>query len=126
MHHRFRYAIVPGVTVADAVRARVPVQPPPADGPVRAERWTIGPLDNEAVVVEAVKAADDRSGDVVLRCYESLGGRATVTLRSGFPVRSASVTDLLERPLTEVAVDDGNRLTMQLKPFEVVTLRLSR
>ena len=53
-------------------------------------------------------------------------GRATVTLRSSFPVRSASVTDLLERPMTELAVDGGNVVTMQLRPFEVVTLRLSR
>ena len=32
-------------------------------------------LANQAVVVEAVKAADDRSGDVVVRCYESLRGQ---------------------------------------------------
>ena len=43
-----------------------------------------------------------------MRCYEALGGRATATLRFGFPVRSAAVTDLLERTLTDVAVDDDN------------------
>ncbi len=46
-------------------------------------------MDNEAVVVEAVKAADDRSGDVVVRCYESLGGRAATSVRASFPVRRA-------------------------------------
>ena len=44
---------------------------------------------------------------------------------SAFLVRSASVTDLLERTLSEVAVDQGNAVTLELKPFQVVTLRLS-
>ncbi len=125
-NHHFRYGIVPGATVADAVRAgyhfNLPlrtVSPGPDVGPLVR-------LDNEAVVVEAVKAADDRSGDVVLRCYESLGGQATATFTFGFPVRSASVTDLLERTLNELTVQDNSAVTMQLRPFEVVTLRVSR
>ena len=40
-----------------------------------------------AVVVEAVKLADDRSGDVVVRLYESLGGRATAPARARLPGR---------------------------------------
>ena len=80
---------------------------------------------NEAVVVEAVKAADDRSGDLVVRCYESLGGRATTTVRAGFPVRRAQVTDLLERHLDDLEVEDGHQLRVELKPFQVITLRLS-
>ena len=124
--HRFHYGIVPGATVADAIRAGYHFNLPIRSVSSGMEMEPLLRLDNDAVVVEAVKAADDRSGDVVLRCYESLGGRATVTLRFGFQVRSASVTDLLERTLTEVAVGDGNSVTMELRPFEVVTLRLSR
>ncbi|MEU6077731.1 glycosyl hydrolase-related protein [Micromonospora sp. NPDC047074] len=30
-------------------------------------------MTHEGVIVEAVKLADDRSGDVVVRLYESLG-----------------------------------------------------
>ena len=43
-------------------------------------RPTVEPLVTvvvAAVVVEAVKLAEDRSGDVVVRLYEALGGRAT-------------------------------------------------
>jgi alpha-mannosidase len=82
-------------------------------------------VDNEAVVVEAVKAADDRSGDLVVRCYESLGGRATTTVRANFPVRRASLTDLLERQVDDLDVGAGDLLHLELKPFQVVTLRLS-
>ena len=45
-----------------------------------------------------MKLADDRTGDVVVRLYESRGGRAEARLSAGFPVASGSVTDLLERP----------------------------
>jgi alpha-mannosidase len=82
-------------------------------------------LANQAVVVEAVKAADDRSGDVVVRCYESLGGKATTTLKTSFPLRRAAVTDLLERQLSELQIEPGNQLTLDLRPFQVLTLRLS-
>ena len=31
-------------------------------------------VDAEAVIIEAVKAAEDGSGDVIMRLYESYGG----------------------------------------------------
>ena len=62
--------------MADAVRHgyqfNLPVRPALAEREVE----PLVVVDDEAVVVEAVKAADDRSGDLVVRCYESLGGRA--------------------------------------------------
>ena len=124
-NHHFRYGIVPGATVADAIRAGYHFNLPLRTVSPGADVGPLVRLDNDAVIVEAVKAADDRSGDVVLRCYESLGGQATVTFTFGFPVRSASVTDLLERTLIELTVQDGT-VNMQLRPFEVVTLRVSR
>ena len=82
-------------------------------------------LDGDpAVVVEAVKLADDRSGDVVVRLYEALGGRATATLSPSFPVLGAVETDLLERDLDRDALGDG--LALRLRPFQIATIRLRR
>lgn len=61
-------------------------------------------VDEDAVVVEAVKLAEDRSGDVVVRLYESRGGRATAVLTADFPFSAAVESDLLERPLVSSAV----------------------
>jgi alpha-mannosidase len=72
------------------------------------------------VVVEAVKLADDRSGDVVVRLYESLGGRARTSLHTSFPVHHVIETDLLERPLSDTTVN------LELRPFQVLTLRFTR
>jgi len=81
-------------------------------------------VSNPAVVVEALKLADDRSGDVIVRCYEALGGRAAVTLRPSFPLARVAVTDLLERPLEDLDAG-GDQVALSLRPFQVVTLRLS-
>jgi alpha-mannosidase len=88
-------------------------------------------VDNPAVRVEAVKLADDVGGDVVVRLYESRGGRATTTVRAGFPITGATEVDLLERELSAGQHRaDLNRsaggLRLSLRPFQVVTLRLHR
>ena len=98
---------------------------------------TLVAIDNPAVVVEAVKAADDGSGDIIVRCYESFGGRATAKLDFGFAVASVAVVDGRERPLAEdrAAVDlrhgddgdDGDDgATLRLRAFQIATLRITR
>lgn len=82
-------------------------------------------VDGDGVTVEAVKLADDASGDVVVRLYESRGGRAQGVLRTGFPLAGAQVTDLLERPLEDADVADG-AVAVALRPFQILTLRLQR
>ena len=87
-------------------------------------------MDGPAAVVEAVKLADDRSGDIVVRVYESLGGRTRSVLRTSFPVAEAGIVDLLERRTGEtLAVDatgDGAAIPIILRPFQVLSLRLRR
>ncbi|MET7638010.1 glycoside hydrolase family 38 C-terminal domain-containing protein [Streptomyces sp. NPDC005438] len=125
--HLLRYALAPGARLVDAVREGHQVNLPPR---VLLGARDVAPLvtsDNDQVVVEAVKLAEDRSGDVVLRLYECRGGRASATLTPNFPVASARVTDLLERPVEEggdVALDEG-QLTVRLRPFQILTLRLA-
>ncbi|GAA3238274.1 alpha-mannosidase [Nonomuraea helvata] len=120
--HRFRHALVPGATIGDAVREGYFVNLPdrPVTGAAAAEVEPLITVDDDAVVVTAVKLADDGSGDVIVRFHESRGGRARATLTPGFPVAEVVATDLLERPTGEGA------LSVSLRPFELVTLRLRR
>jgi alpha-mannosidase len=126
--HRFRYALVPGVDVAGAVDAGFAL-----NLPLRLSPAAVEPLlrvTNPAVRVEAVKLADDRSGDVVVRLYESYGGRAATTIRPSFPITGAREVDLLERdpgPDQRGAglVVDGDGLRLSLRPFQIVTVRLA-
>jgi alpha-mannosidase len=85
------------------------------------------------VVVTAVKLADDESGDLVVRLHEAHGGRATARLAVSFPVDRADRCDLLERPSTTLgpapapdpADPAGDRLRLELRPFEIATVRLT-
>ncbi|MFE5768015.1 alpha-mannosidase [Streptomyces sp. NPDC056485] len=127
--HTLRFSLAPGAQIADAVREghalNLPERVVPGAGPVA----PLLAVDEAAVVVEAVKLAEDRSGDVVVRLYESLGGRATASLTAGFPLSAAFETDLLERPLPGPAVAapaaDGT-VALTLRPFQIVTVRLRR
>jgi alpha-mannosidase len=124
--HAMRYALVPGASVASAVRAGYEINLPlrSAPGAALAPLLRVESTPADAVVVEAVKLADDRSGDVVVRVYEALGGRATATLSPDFAVTGASETDLLERDLEPDALGSG--LTLRLRPFQIATIRLRR
>jgi alpha-mannosidase len=124
--HVLRLTIRPGAAIADAVeegyRTNLPqrllhgahgVQP-------------VVVVSNPAVVVEAVKLAEDGSDDLVVRLYESLGSRASVTVRADADATSVAAVDLLERPLADGQSADGPSIDLVLRPFQLVTLRFAR
>ena len=135
--HRFTYVLHPGADIADAVaegyRTNLPIRqvrgeraPQPL---IAVEHEGNGARAGHGIVVEAVKAADDRSGSLVVRVYETLGGRAAAQLTTAFEVAEVAETDLLERPLARPSgavgelTGDG-RISLRLRPFQIVTLRL--
>ena len=123
--HRFRHALVPGAEIVDAVREgyriNLPERRVPGDQAVRA----LVEVDRDDIVIEAVKLADDRSGDVVVRLYEARGGHADGQLRLNLDVAAVRETDLLERPLADHPARDG-AVNLRLRPFQILTLRLVR
>lgn len=126
--HRFRHALVPGAGIGDAVREGWRINLPERRLTGSQEVAPLVTLDQDAVVVTALKLADDGSGDVIVRFHESRGARTRATLTTGFEVAGVTVTDLLERPLADAAAPghDGDRITLRLRAFELVTLRLTR
>ncbi|MFE2974771.1 alpha-mannosidase [Streptomyces sp. NPDC059258] len=121
--HRFRYALAPGAEVTDAVREGLALNLPlrAAVAPALPALVSTG---HPAVTVESVKLAEDRGGDVIVRLYESAGGRARTRLTVAFPVAEARITDLLERPL-HAAETDEEGLVLDLRPFQILTVRLT-
>jgi alpha-mannosidase len=119
--HRFTVSMRPGATIGDAVaqgyRLNLPLRTVLGCRDVE----PLVSVDDPAVVVEAVKLAEDGSGDVVVRLYEAFGTRATAVVTAHFPHAQVVETDLHERPLPEPVALDGDRLT--LRPFRIATLR---
>lgn len=75
------------------------------------------------VILEAFKPAEDGSGDLVIRLYESV--RAATRCRVSFtlPVKKVHIADMLETLQREIPLEDGG-MTLDFKPFEIKTLRL--
>ena len=94
----------------------------------------LAPLVNSSdprVLINAVKlAADDRSGDLIVRLYQSSGGRATTEVSLDLPVTSVREADLLERPgepIAQATTQHGRiSVSLALRPFQVRTLRITR
>jgi alpha-mannosidase len=129
--HRFDYAIVPGAGIAEAVDAGYA-----SNLPIRVTDGAAGdapPLEvvrvsHPAVVVEAVKLADDRSGDLIVRLSESRGARASARVSVGLPVGVATEVGLLEDPIGDLPrarrfAADADGVDLELRAFQVVTLR---
>jgi alpha-mannosidase len=127
--YSLRYAIRPDAGIADAIdmgealnqaertlRRSTPLAP-------------VADLDGSSARIQTVKAAEDRSGDLVVRLYESEGRRARTALTVP-GARALTVVDLLERPLDEssplasrAASTEGERMPLELNPFEITTVR---
>ncbi len=125
--HELHVTIRPGATIADAVEEgyRTNLAPRVVHGAHAVEPLVT--VSNPALVVEAVKLAEDGSGDVIVRLYESLGERSTGLLKANFPVSGLRAVDLLERPVDAPGVTAGtDSAELTLRPFQLVTLRLVR
>ena len=125
--HRLRYWVVPAANIMDAVREGYAINLP-ARTVVGGK--SVSPLimvDSADVVVECVKLAEDRSGDVVVRLYAASGGRAASTVRADFQATSVESVDLLERPLDiGQSWSDPTATVVDFRPFQIVTLRYHR
>ncbi|GAC1529387.1 MAG: glycoside hydrolase family 38 C-terminal domain-containing protein [Acidimicrobiales bacterium] len=120
--HRFVYALFPHdgdlqqvIDEAEALNLPLIVHPGTGSG-------TAITIDRPGVSVEALKKADRDTG-VVLRICEVRGARGPVRITPGFPATSVSRTDLLERPTGPCEQLVDGTVTVDLRPFELVTLR---
>ncbi|WP_411113585.1 alpha-mannosidase [Streptomyces sp. 029-5] len=123
--HSFTYALEAGADIGAAIAGGYALHLPLRRRPGTATAAPLVTVSDPAVVVEAVKLADDRSGDVVVRLYESRGGAATTTLTSARGLRAAHLADLLEQAESELTVTaDGHDVSLSLRPFQILTVRL--
>ncbi|MDQ1624392.1 MAG: alpha-mannosidase, partial [Actinomycetota bacterium] len=125
--HELNVTIRPGASIADAVEEgyRTNLAPRMLKGAHGVE--PLFTVFNQALVIEAVKLAEDGSGDVIVRLYESLGERSTGLVRANFDVSAVHAVDLLERAVDAPGVTAGrDSAELILRPFQLVTLRFVR
>ncbi len=82
-------------------------------------------LDAPNIIIETVKAAEDGSGDIIVRLYESVNTATCTKLTVHLPVTHVSLCDMLENELAPLPMDDCCvRLTF--RGFEIKTIRLRK
>ena len=79
--------------------------------------------DQPNAVIDTIKPAEDGEGFVV-RLYEANGSASNVRLTFGTPISGIQRSNTLEDKLSPVATD-GHSCALTLRPFQIVTLRIS-
>jgi alpha-mannosidase len=127
--HQLSYALYPHAgdwrdasTVAEALRFNRPLLW--TDGaPGAALATSIVTADTANVVIDTIKPAEDGDG-WVLRLYESHGAATTARLGFEVPVSAVCLSNTLEDRLQPLALD-GAAVVIPLRPFQIVTLRIT-
>ena len=136
--HHFTYAFtawegafVDSSVVRQGYELNVPVQQ--VEGVAKAGSFFNVESDRGSVILDTVKPAEDGSGDLVLRLYESKKMQTGAKLRVQLPGQwTACDTDMLERtaegePSFSCEKEgESLALTFAMRPFEIKTLRLKR
>lgn len=83
-------------------------------------------VTGEGVLLDAVKPAEDRSGDLVVRVHEAAGHHAAAAIRLDVPFTAVQEVSLLEEEFSapQPRVVDG-AVALGLTPFSVRTLRFT-
>lgn len=136
--HQFTYAVMPHAgrlrrlgVIEEGYRINMAVRAVPASPVVGSTSSVVPPVvtcSDDRVIIEAVKAAEDGSGDVIVRCYESHGGRASGILTFGRPMDSIELTNALEdepapEPAPALTNVSATTVTISLRPFQIATVR---
>ena len=138
--HHFTYSLYPHLgdlarsdVVAEAARLNQPLVAVRGRSTELAAGEPLGTVaavtsSNASVVVTALKLAEDGSGDVIVRAYESRGARAAAVITTAFETAAVTVCDFLEDPLADEAAAawlDGEDIVVDLRPFQIITLRIT-
>jgi alpha-mannosidase len=129
--HEFVYSMLPHGsdwklnTIAEAYMLNDPlityVQPRSSDIKIDTQ-VPFFQVDQQNVIIETIKAAEDGQG-LIIRIYESQRKRCKCVLTAGFNISEAFRTNLLEDNLHSLEIE-GNRLMFEIKPYQIITIRL--
>jgi alpha-mannosidase len=142
--HTIRWAILPhtgalsSVTVRKAHEFNNPLRLVSGQDLASLEAAKKSPIrltGSPALILDTVKRGEDdedvsrgefpakKGRSVVLRIYDSLGGRAKGTIETSWDVKRVSKVNVLEDELEDVELKDG-KFEVVLRPFEVATYKL--
>lgn len=144
--HTIRYAILPHAGPLDSRTVRtaynfnhpMKIYPSPSSSALKSTTSLLNSITlsgSPALILDTIKRGEDdedvsrgelpkRKGrSIIVRIYESLGGKSRGVLKSTLGVKRFRKTNLLEDDGEELKWADG-QVEIELRPFEVATFRL--
>ncbi len=106
--------------VREGYELNCPVATAAGDGGTR----SLFEVDAPNVVIEAVKPAEDGSGDIIVRLYEAMRTATRCRLSTSLDAKSATRTNMLEEPEGNLEFADC-AVELDLRPFEIATVRFA-
>jgi alpha-mannosidase len=98
-----------------------------SSSPVKAgaAEYSLLTIDGKAVIAESVKAPESaKKKTLVLRLYESLGGRTKTVIRFNREIASAAAVDMLEDNPKNLRFS-GRNLALDFRGFEIKTVMVT-
>ncbi|XP_052092511.1 alpha-mannosidase 2C1-like [Mytilus californianus] len=80
-------------------------------------------ISPSGIILETIKMGEDDMKSIVLRMFQSYGGRTETSLKFNFKVKTAFRCNILEEKEEKLDIRQ-NRISIFVKPFEIVTLLL--
>ena len=130
--HRFTYAIMPfagSFGNSGVIRSAYELNSPAAamhdSGYARSgAALSLCSIDGSAVIIESIKAPENNAGnELILRMYESLGGRHRTVVHFSRELCAAAETDMLEDNPRTLPVQCRD-LSLEFRAFEIKTIRV--
>jgi alpha-mannosidase len=129
--HNFRYGLYP--FAGDLAAGRVVEKARAFNNPLVARACPVQPgslpelqsfleIDRPGIMLSTLKTSEDGKGWIA-RIYEAHGSRGQVRVHVNLPVKKAALVNMLEEEPQELKLV-GRSLALELKPFEIVTVKL--
>ncbi len=95
------------------------------EGKPELDKYSLVSSDKKNVVIETIKYAEDGSGDIILRLYESQNTRTKFKLDTAIRFDKAYLVNLMEEYAQEIDSINDDKIELEIKPFEIMTIKLS-
>lgn len=82
-------------------------------------------VDKDNIIVESMKLAEDGSGDIIMRVYESKRAKTNVHIKLNIPFSNVYKCNMLE-VIQDDLLTKNNTISTTLNPFEILTIRVRK
>ena len=125
--HHFTYAFTAwegDFAGCDVVKQGYELNEKPRLVPGCVPTFSMASVKSGTVVLDTIKPALDRSGDLILRLYESKRAAGKAQILLNVDAKKAWLCDMLENKEQEIVIKDG-MLELEFGAFQIQTIRLS-